>query len=186
MHATSSLSPRIFPAIRTSAPRLVVALLALGLCVVAPADAATYLNGSATATFDTTMKILANCTIGANPLDFGQTNGVLSGTLSANTTINVVCTNTTPYNLGLNAGTGTGSSGTTRTMSGTGANTGTVQFNLFQSAGATPWGDNQGSNTLGAVGTGSTVVHTVYGQVPAQATPTPDSYKSTITATVYF
>ena len=174
---------------RPATPRfsaIVIALGLLGATVVSPADAATYSNGSAGSNFDVTMKIVANCTIGANALDFGQTRGVLTTVTNANTTINVTCTNSTPYNLGLNAGTGTGSSGTTRTMSGTGANTGTVQFNLFQTAGATLWGDNQGSNTVGATGTGSTVVHTVYGQVPVQATPAPDTYKSTITATVYF
>ena len=101
-------------------------------------------------------------------------------------TINVTCSNSTPYNLGLNAGTGAGSSGTTRKLSGTGANTGTVAFNLFQTAGSTLWGDTQGSNTVGGTGTGSAITHTVYGQVPVQATPAPDTYKSTITATVYF
>lgn len=180
-----SISPR---RIAHAAPRLTIGtvMLCMSLGTLAPASAATYSNGSVTGAFDATIKILANCTIGANPLDFGQTNGVLNGAVTANTTIDVVCSNSTPYNLGLNAGTGAGSSGTTRTMNGTGANTGTVQFNLFQTAGATPWGDNQGSNTIAAVGTGSTVVHTVYGQVPAQATPAPDTYKSTITATVYF
>lgn len=170
-----------------AAPRLTVGLVAaLLLAGAAPLQAATYSNGSNGANFDVSMKIVANCTIGAAPLDFGQSHGVLASVISANTTISVTCTNTTPYNLGLNAGTGAGSSGTSRTMSGTGANTGTVQFNLFQTAGAVPWGDTQGSNTVGGTGTGSAITHTVYGQVPVQATPTPDSYKSTITATVYF
>lgn len=173
---------------RAASPRLTAAALVAGLAAIAiaPADAAVYSNGSAASNFDVTMKIVANCTIAANPLDFGQTQGVLSSAVNANTTINVTCTNTTLYNLGLNAGTGTGSSGTTRTMNGTGGNTGTVQFNLFQTAGATLWGNTQGSNTVAGTGTGSTVVHTVYGHVPVQATPAPDTYKSTITATVYF
>jgi spore coat protein U-like protein len=173
---------------RFAGPRLTALAFSLGMLAVgaAPADAAIYLNGSAAANFDVTMKIVANCTIGALPLDFGQTVGVLNTAINTSTTISVTCTNTTLYNLGLNAGTGAGSSGTTRVMSGTGSNTGTIQFNLFQTAGATLWGDSQGSNTVGATGTGSAVVHTVYGQVPAQTTPAPDTYKSTITATVYF
>lgn len=62
----------------------------------------------------------------------------------------MTCTNSTPYNIGLNAGTGTGSLGTTRYMSGTGSNTGKVEFNLFQTAGAGAgvWGNNQGVDTL--------------------------------------
>ena len=87
---------------------------------------------------------------------------------------------------GLSAGTGAGSSGTTRYLSGTGGNASTVRFNLFQAAGTTPWGDTQGTNTHGGVGNGAAQALTVYGEVPAQTTPQPDVYKSTITATVYF
>lgn len=149
-------------------------------------DAAVYSNGSNTATFDVTLTLVANCIIAANPLSFGSSQGVLTSAVNVNTTIAVTCSNTTPYNVGLNAGTGAGSSGTTRFMSGTGANTATVQFNLFQTAGATLWGNTQGTNTLGGVGSGVAQTLTVYGQIPAQATPMPDAYKSTITATVYF
>lgn len=77
-----------------------------------------------------------------NTLDFGQSQGVLATAVTGTSTLNVTCTNTTPYNVGLNAGTGTGSGS---------------QQNL-----------------------------TVHGNIPAQATPQPDTYKSTITATVYF
>ena len=150
------------------------------------ADAATYGNGTATSNFDVSMKIVANCVIAANALDFGQSQGVLNTAVNVNSTINVTCSNTTPYNVGLSAGTGAGSTGTTRYMSGTGGNTATVQFNLFQTAGATLWGNTQGTDTLGGVGNGSAQTLTVYGQVPVQTTPMPDTYKSTITATVYF
>ncbi|UTY56612.1 MULTISPECIES: spore coat U domain-containing protein [unclassified Massilia] len=159
-------------------------LLAAGVPLLV--SAAVYSNGSKTATFDVTMKIIADCTIAASNLDFGQSQGVLNATVAVNTTINVTCTNTTPYNLGLSAGTGTGSTGTTRYMSGTGGNTGTVRFNLYQTAGATLWGDTQGTDTRSGTGTGALQAITVYGEVPAQTTPAPDTYKSTITATVYF
>jgi len=149
--------------------------------------AASYANGSKTATFDVTMKIIEDCTIATAPLDFGQSQGVLATTVTGNTTISVVCTNTTPYNLGLNAGTGTGSNGTTRYMSGQAAgNTGTVQFNLYQTSGSGVWGNTQGTNTRGGTGSGAAQTITVYGEVPAQNTPAPDTYRSTITATVYF
>lgn len=149
-------------------------------------SAAVYSNGSKTSTFDVTMGIIADCTIATNALDFGQSRGVLTTAVTTTANINVTCTNTTPYNVGLNAGTGTGSSGTTRYMSGSGSNTGTVRFNLFQAAGSTPWGDTQGTDTLGGTGNGTQQTLTVYGQIPAQNTPAPDTYKSTITATVYF
>ncbi len=148
--------------------------------------AAVYSNGSKTSQFDVTLKIIADCVIATNALDFGQSQGVLANSVSVNTTLNVTCTNTTPYNIGLNAGTGTGSTTSARTMSGTGGNTGTVAFNLYQAAGATNWGNTQGTDTKSATGNGTSQIHTVYGVVPAQNTPAPDTYKSTITATVYF
>jgi len=148
--------------------------------------AAVYSNGSATSTFDVTLQILANCIISANPLNFGSSQGVLATAVSVNTTINVTCSNTTPYNVGLNAGTGTGSTTAARLMSGTGSNTSTVAFNLYQANGSTNWGNTQGTDTKSGTGSGTTQAITVYGVVPAQATPQPDTYKSTITATVYF
>ncbi|MDC8760190.1 spore coat U domain-containing protein [Janthinobacterium fluminis] len=163
-----------------------LAFAALSLLAPSLTGAAIYLNGSANTTFDVTLKIVANCVISATPLDFGQTQGVLASAVNVNSTLSVTCTNTTPYNVGLNPGTGAGSVGTTRYMSGTGGNTATVQFNLFQTAGATVWGDTQGTDTHGGTGSGQAQTITVYGQVPAQATPVPDTYKSTITATVYF
>lgn len=148
--------------------------------------AASYSNGTNTVNFDVTLKIVANCVIAAQPLDFGQAQGVLATAVNVNTTLNVTCTNTTPYNVGLSAGTGTGSTGTTRYLAGTGANTQTVQYNLFQASGNTVWGNNQGTDTHSGTGTGISQPITVYGQVPVQSTPIPDTYKSTITATVYF
>ena len=150
------------------------------------ADAAVYGNGSKAAAFDVSMRIIADCTIGANGIDFGQTQGVLTQAITGNSSINVTCTNTTPYNIGLSAGTGTGSTGTTRYLSGTGANTSTVRFNLYQAPGSGQWGNTQGTDTVGGTGSGAQQTVTVYGEIPAQATPAPDSYKSTITATIYF
>src|SRR5476651_2660552 len=130
------------------------AVTALSLCASSYADAAVYSNGSKNTTFDVTLTIIADCTIAASNLSFGGSQGVLATAVTANTSLNVTCTNTTPYNVGLNAGTGTGSSGTARFMSGTGVNTGTVAFNLFQTSGATLWGNTQGTNTLGGIGSG--------------------------------
>ncbi|WP_296001474.1 spore coat U domain-containing protein [Rugamonas sp.] len=162
--------------------------LAAALITLVPSitDAAVYSNGSKTTTFDVTMKIIADCTIAAAPLSFGTSQGVLAVAVAATTTLSVTCTNTTLYNVGLNAGSGTGSTIATRYMSGTGGNLGVVQFNLFQTLGANNWGNTQGTDTQSGTGSGAAQTLTVYGQVPAQLTPAPDNYKSTITATVYF
>lgn len=152
------------------------------------AHAATYTNGTATATFNVSLILQANCSISATPLNFG-TNGVLATALNQQTTVAVTCTNTTPYNVGLDAGTVAGSSVTSRLMAGTATgNTGTtVGFQLYQDAGRTTvWGNTQGTNTVAGTGTGSAQSIAVYGQVPAQTTPKPDTYQTTVTATVYF
>lgn len=156
--------------------------------VLPAADAATYSNGTATATFNVTLTLQANCSISANPLSFG-TNGVLATALNQQTTVAVTCTNTTPYNVGLDAGTVTGSTTASRLMAGTatGNTATTVAFQLYQDAGhATVWGNVQGTNTVAGTGTGSAQSISVYGQVPAQTTPKPDTYQTTVTATVYF
>lgn len=170
-------------------PRARLFLSSLGIAALMPAlaGAAVYSNGvPKSVSFDVSMRIVADCAIAASGIDFGQTQGVLAQAVTGNASINVTCTNTTPYNIGLNAGTGTGSNGTTRYMSGTGANSGTVRFNLYQSQGGALWGNSQGSDTVGGTGTGVQQTLTVYGEIPAQDTPAPDAYKSTITATVYF
>ncbi|EEF24377.1 Protein U precursor, putative [Ricinus communis] len=151
-------------------------------------DAAVYLNGSKTATFDVTLTIIADCTIAATPMNFGSSQGVLAAAVNSTTTMSVTCTNTTPYNVGLSAGTVAGSTTTARLMAGTtaGNTSSTLAFNLYQSAGSTNWGNTQGTDTKSGTGNGTAQTLTVYGTVPAQNTPAPDTYKTTITATVFF
>ena len=171
---------------RTILTRIAAATAILALLAPQIGGAASYSNGSKNNTFDVTMKIIADCTIAANALDFGQSQGVLATAFNVNTALQITCTNTTPYNVGLNAGSGTGSTDASRVMSGTGANTSTVNFNLNMTAGGGNWGNTQGTDTKSGTGSGVVQNLTVYGVVPAQATPQPDTYKSTITATVYF
>ncbi|WP_144630550.1 spore coat U domain-containing protein [Bordetella genomosp. 13] len=152
------------------------------------AHAAVYTNGTATANMAVTLTIAANCTIAAAPLNFGST-GVLATPVNQTSTLTVTCTNTTPYNIGLDAGTVTGSTIAARLLAGTGTgNTATtVGFQLYQNAGRTViWGNTQDTNTVPGTGTGTAQTITVYGQVAAQSTPRPDTYQTSVTATVYF
>ncbi|KVC63615.1 spore coat protein U [Burkholderia ubonensis] len=153
-----------------------------------PAAAAVYSNGTATAQFNVTLTIQANCTVSANPLAFG-TSGVVGSAVNQQTTLSVTCTDSTPYNLGLDAGGVTGSTVSARLMAGTasGNTSTTVGFQLYQDAGhTTVWGNTQGTDTVGGTGNGSAQTVNVYGQVPTQTTPKPDTYQATVTATVYF
>ena len=168
--------------------QLVSVLIALAVLQVAPVGAAVYSNGTSTTTFTVSLTLQANCAISANPLSFGTT-GVLSAAINQQTTVAVTCTNTTPYNVGLDGGNVAGSTVASRLMAGTTTgNTGTtVGFQLYQDAGHTTiWGTTQGTNTVAGTGNGAAQSINVYGQVPSQATPKPDTYQTTVTATVYF
>jgi len=164
---------------------LAVSLGAAGFTL--PASAQVYTD-SATATFDVTLTIQADCTIAANPLSFGTTGG-LDNAIDGASSLNVTCTNTTPYNVGLSAGNVSGSTVANRLLAGTAlGNTGTtVAYQLYQDANrSTVWGDTQGTDTLSGVGDGTAQTIPVYGRVPSQTTPTADTYVATVTATVYF
>lgn len=141
--------------------------------------------GSKSATFQVTLTVQADCSISANPLNFGTT-GVISSNIDQQTNLNVTCSTGTPYAVALDAGTPAGSTIASRLLANGGA-TATVNYNLYQDAARTQvWGQTAGTDTVAGTGTGSAQTLTVYGRVPAQNTPAPDTYLSTVTATVTF
>lgn len=139
-----------------------------------------------TAKVDVTMTVRPDCTVTAAPIDFGTT-GLITSVINGQSNLTVTCTNTTPYNVGLDQGDTPGSSGTTRYMAGSkSGNTDTVKLNLYRSPGAGLWGNTAGSDTQAGTGNGVAQTVTVYGEIPIQNAPTPDTYKSSITASIYF
>src|SRR5262249_55107081 len=126
------------------------------------------LAATATSSFTVSVTITATCTINsASTLNFG-TQGVLGANVDQTSTIQVTCTNTTPYNIGLDAGTGTGATVTTRKLTSGGA---TVNYTLYSDSGRTTvWGNTIGTNTVAGTGNGSGQNYTVYGRIPAQTT----------------
>jgi len=120
----------------------------------------------------------------ATNMDFG-THGVLATNNDATSVITVQCTNTTPFNIGLNAGTGASATVTNRLMTGTGG--ATVAYSLYQTAARdTVWGNTVGTNTVSGTGTGAAQQYTVYGRVLPQNTPAPGVYTDTVTATITY
>ncbi len=137
-------------------------------------------NSSGT-TFTATVN--ATCNVSAANINFGSA-GVLSANIDSTGTVTPQCTNSTPYNIGLNAGTATGATVTTRKMTN-GATT--VSYSLYRNAGMTTnWGNTVGTDTVGGTGTGNNQSYTVYGQVPVQSTPAPGTYTDTIIVTVTY
>ena len=127
------------------------------------------LASTTTTTFQTQIVIQASCTINsASTLDFG-TQGVLTANVDQTSTIAVQCTNTAPYNIGLNAGTSSGATVTTRKMVNGAA---TVSYSLFSDSGRTTnWGNTVGTDTVASTGTGASQNFTVFGRVPAERRP---------------
>ena len=138
-----------------------------------------------TTTFQTKVTIAATCAIGgATTLDFGSP-GLLAANVDQTSTIQVTCTNTTAFNIGLDKG-ANGASVTARLMKG-GPSNETIQYSLYSDSGrATNWGNTVGTDTVSSAGIGSSQSFTVYGRIPPQTTPTPGTYTDTITVTVTY
>lgn len=158
---------------------LAAALLSICLFTWSTAEAAT-----ATGSFNVTVTIAATCQVTSSTnLNFG-TQGVLSANIDNTNVVTVTCTNTTPYNIGLDKGVN-GTSVTTRQMKG--ALGGLINYSLFSDAGRTTnWGVTVGTDTVTGVGNGSGQPYTVYGRIPPQTTPAADVYTDTIAITVTY
>jgi spore coat protein U-like protein len=162
-------------ALRASALFLVAA--AIGL----PQSA---LAGSATTTLGVSLTINAGCNVSSTSVAF-PAQSVLASGVNQTGTVAVTCTNTTPYNIELDQGAGSGATVTNRLM--TGPSSATVAYGLYQdSAHSTNWGKTDGTDTVAGTGNGSAQTLTVYGHIAAQTTPAPGSYADTVNVTVTF
>jgi spore coat protein U-like protein len=157
----------------------------LAALVVAAGTPAGVWAATTTSTFQVSITIAQACQISAvTNMSFG-TQGVLSANVDSTSGFSVQCTLTTPYNIGLDAGTGVGATVAVRKMTGPGG--ATVDYSLFRDAAhLLVWGNTIGVDTVPGVGTGLAIPYTVFGRVPPQATPGPGLYTDTITITVTF
>jgi len=152
------------------------------------ADAAT-----ATTTFNVTASVVANCTVAATDLSFGNT-FTGAANVDSTSTVNVNCSNGAPYALSLDVGTGGGTFAARTLAKVAGPPTpGTLTYNLYRDAARTEvWGDGVAPSTFTVSGTGTgmanTLPSTVYGRLPAagNGNPVTGDYSSTITVTVTY
>lgn len=141
---------------------------------------------TSTTTFGVNATVADSCSVSATALDFGSIDPLAGTDKDTTTTIDVTCTNTTTYDVGLDAGATTGATVTARQM--TDASTNTLDYSLYSDSGRTTnWGDTVGSDTVAGTGDGTAQVLTVYGRVPSgQQTATVGTYSDTITVTVTY
>ncbi len=165
-----------------------IGLLLAGACAAGPALALT-----ANSNFAVQLTIHAECVINSTAtLNFGSL-GVLGGSSGTDnndqtTTVAVQCTDTTPFNIGLDAGQGTGGTTTTRVLNNQAqGSTATVNYTLWQDTShSTNWGNTVGTDTQGHTGDGTSHIYTIYGRIPPQMTPAPGTYADTIAVTVTY
>jgi len=98
--------------------------------------------------------------------------------------LNVQCSNTTPYQVGLSAGQhSNGDMNARKMVKGTGA----VSYQLYRDATRTQvWGNTVGTNTVAGTGNGNVQPLTVYGSVPPQTTQSAGTYNDTVIVTVTY
>ena len=156
------------------------ALAAAALLPALPWSAAQ--AATTTSTFTVTANVQTTCFVQSNNLNFGAYTGP---ELDITTTLSALCSPGTPYSIGLNAGTSTGATVTSRKMTGPGSEL--LAYGLFQDSGHTiNWGDTVGTDTKSGTGDGAIQSFTVYGKLPQAQFIGPGAYSDTITVTLTF
>jgi len=147
------------------------------------------LSATSTTSFNVTATINSACSVTASTLAFGIYNPILAASLNASTTLNVTCTNGSTYNVGLDAGSGTGATISNRLMTRISGGTDTIAYCLYQNSGlTTTWGNTINTNTVTGTGTGSAQPITIYGSIFASNATSipPASYSDTVNVTVTY
>ncbi len=143
---------------------------------------------TSTSTFGVSATVENSCSVSAIALGFGSIDPIANVNTDGTTTVDVTCSNTTAYDVGLDAGTTTGATVTARQMSDGSATPNLLDYSLYSESGRTSnWGDTVGTDTVSGTGNGTAQTLTVYGRVPSgQQTATVGSYTDNITVTVTY
>lgn len=140
-------------------------------------------NRTASFSFSVLADVVPDCLVTAEDLDFGTT-GLLNSAIDATSQIDVTCTANSAFDIGLGYGfygTGPGD----RKMQDTGGNQ--IWYGLFRDAARSlSWGELGDGAAQPGTGSGAAQSFTVYGRVPAQATPPPGNYSDTIIVTITY
>ncbi|MDM0045083.1 spore coat U domain-containing protein [Variovorax dokdonensis] len=136
--------------------------------------------------FSVNATVVKSCLVSADPMNFGSVDGIASSAnIDAVTTIRVLCSRPTAYNVTLipSSNATDGSSAMKGTTSG---NADTVPYRLYSNAARTAQWGSLSSNDVEGTGNGATQSLTVYGRVPGLPNVRPDNYKDTVTVNVVY
>jgi spore coat protein U-like protein len=158
-------------------------MLGLALAMLSPI-ARPAIAATATGTLTATITIVSTCqVVSSGTLDFGVAPALVAAR-DVQTNFAVQCPDTTPFNVGLDAGSTPGASVATRLMS---SGSGAVGYKLYSNAARTAnWGNTVGADAVSGSGSGGLLNFTVYGRVAPQPTPAPGTYSDTVTVTVTY
>lgn len=149
-------------------------------------------SGSKNISLTATATVSALCNISAATLDFGSTPSAIASNIDSTATITALCTNPTPYTVGLDNG--ANANGSQRRMR-LGATSYYVSYNLYTNAArTTSWlattsatTCTSGTSTCGVgTGSGTNQNFTVYGRVPPQTALAAGTFSDTILVTVTY
>lgn len=141
-------------------------------------------GGSATFPFNATATVNSACnpSFTVQNIDFG-THGLLTASIDTSATVAPQCTNTTPYQIGLDNG--LHAVGNTRRMRSAGGRH--VTYELYRDAARSQrWGNTVNTDTVSATGDGTAQSRAIYGRVAPQTTPPEGAYSDTVTVTIYY
>ena len=170
--------------------RSTLTLIALSVVLFSvPAFAA-----STNTTFQVQATVIANCTISAVNLNFGNydpisANAAAGSDLYGNTTVTVACTKGAPNVwIGLDAGANSASAvGTTRAMASAGN---FLNYDLYLAnpnpAPGAVWGNTQATGKSYVAASKAATAITVFGRVPKNQDAAVGTYTDTITATINY
>ncbi len=133
-------------------------------------------------TFTATARNLAACTLATSAVQFGTVQ-IINSARDATGTISVNCSAGATFSIGISGGANGGTNGTNRRMLN-GASS--ITYGLYRDTNRTaPWYTDSG-NVQTATATGASQTFTVYGRVPAQATPPVGTYADTVVVTITY
>jgi len=156
-----------------------LALTSLSLTLAMPIQNAHAIVTTTSTTYQVSANVTTACTIGATNLAFGNYTGAQ---IDAQSSVVVNCTNNQVYDIGMNAGIGSGATIALRKMS-LGANT--LQYSLFSDSGRTTnWGNTVGIDTVSGTGTGAQQTYPVFGRLLPNQNAATGVYTDTITVTL--
>lgn len=142
-------------------------------------------TATATTSFTVAATVLTSCTVIAVALPFGNYDPTAASPTDSSTTVSVLCTAGTSYNLRLGQG-ANGSSVSARKMVRAGGSD-LLAYSLYRDASHTlNWGETDGSDSLASTATGLLQLHTVYGRIGNGLTAPAGVYSDSVTVTVNY